>query len=333
MSERTYTEAEIISATHAATAEVYGHDTMSAGIITGKIATHLAIGASPEAEVETVNPNWDQSPDYAVRALGARSTIELIDLLTDAAQRLDRSAATYVKGSGEESWRRLTPWVMAEGSEQGEIMVGRLHVSIGAFGSWHSGVSIRLQGGKDAPYDQDGEEKNPSHLVRSLDIKSTTVKDPVTGEHVTTFYPEIEVRYDGMWFSGADGKLFEARKGAPLGAYGRYVIADLFSALDSTITYYETVYSQSAAGNGHIGLTYNDFKTAGCLNDDLYIDREKANAYAGAVWSAAQDDPELVLPFERKLVLDSKNRALIEEQKSWLRATIAVSDPRLLSIS
>lgn len=112
------------------------------------------------------------------------------------------------------------------------------------------------------------------------------------------------------------------------------MVADLFWALDMAITYYEGVH---IAGNKHPGLTYADYREAGCLNDDLTLDNAKALAYIRSHMDDETVKRSRVWPVlrnweETTVTMDPAARAAIEKHKSYLRPTIAVNQPHLLNV-
>lgn len=341
MTDRVYTEAEVMRATAASTQELFGRDTTTAAMLAGDIAMKLLAGSIGETEAlapEVID--WTAPPDYTLRAIRASSTRELVDLIANGAERLSKSIATYCNRFAihpEEAEGRtfLRPMIFAEGSTVAEQLVGRLHINIDPDGTYSGSVArLELQGGEDAPYDEFGKLKDTSYLSRELTIRRTSVTDPVTKQDRLVHYPEVSVRYQGEMFSGQDGLLFEAKYGKPIGAYGSVVVSDLFWALDMAITYYEGVYT---AGLKHPGLTYADYRDAGCLRDDLTLDWAKAEAYV----RSHMDDttlprsggwPVLRNWEETTLAMDPAARAEIEKYRGFLRPSVAVNYPHLLSV-
>ncbi len=342
MTDREFTEAEVMRAAQAGAEELFGRDTLAASMLAGEVAMKLFAGAVNEESPTPETIDWNAPPDYALRAIRASSTRELADLIANGANRLSKSVATYCKRYAyshdevEGGEIILSPMVFAEGSRVGESLVGRLFVWVGADGSNGSSresvAELSLEGGEDSSYNYLADTK--SYLSRSLSIRQTMISDPVTQQRRPAYYPEVSVRYNGDMFRCDDGLLFEAKRGKPIEAYGHIVVADLFWALDMAITYYEGVY---IAGNKHPGLTYADYRDAGCLKDDLTLDNAKAEAY---VRSHIDDEtversggwPVLRNWGKTTVTMDPAGRAAIEEHKGYLRPTIAVNQPHLLHV-
>jgi hypothetical protein len=342
MTDREYSEAEVMRATHAGAQELFGRDTLAASMLAGEVAMKLLAGAVEQERPTPEAIDWNSPPDYALRAIRASSTRELTDLITNGADRLSKSIATYCntfayRPEEAHGTTALHPMIFAEGSRVGENLVGRLFIHVSPDGEdFRGGVAdLSLEGGEGSSYDYLADAKPSPFLSRSLSIRQTMINDPVTKQRRPAYYPEVSVRYNGDMFRGDDGLLFEAKYGKPIDAYGHVVVADLFWALDMAITYYEGVY---IAGNKHPGLTYGDYRDAGCLKDDLTLDNAKAEAY---VRTYMDDEtvgrrggwPVLRNWEETTVTMDPAAREQIEKHKSYLRPTIAVNQPHLMYVS
>lgn len=339
--ERTYTEAEVIAAANAGAGELFGRNTLAATALAGEIAMKLIAGCETEEQDATPEAiDWNAPPDYARRAIYATSAKELADLIADGANRLNKSVASYcnsfyTRPEEAQGSIALSPYIFADGST-GDNMVGELHINVSpGDGSYRPITSLHLKGGEDSPYDSLADVKAPSYLSRSLAIAQTTVRDPVTGQRLPMYYPEVTVRYNGNMFEGKNGELFKAEYGKPIEAYGHAVITDLFWALDMAVVYYEEVYG---AGIKHSGLTYADYREAGCLKDDRTLDDAKAEAY---IRSHMEDEsversggwPVLRKWQNTKVTMDPDAREKVKEYKDRLRPTIAVTHPGLVRVS
>lgn len=287
------------------------------------------------------SPDWNQPPDYALRAIRAQSSRELGELIADGANRLSKSVASYCdsfhirRDEQAEGQFSLHPMIFAEGSRVAENLVGQLDIFVDPHNSRGNVASLGLRGGQDAPYDLHAEVKAPSHLSRWLTIREHRVTDPVLQQRIPAYYTEVTARYDGDAFRGQDGLLFEAKYGKPIEAYGHVLVADLFWALDTAITYYENVY---IAGNKHPGLTYTDYRDAGCLKDDLTLDWPKAEAFVRLHMDDETTERSGGWPVLRDwetttLTLDEDARAEVEKHKGYLRPTIEFNQPHLLHVS
>lgn len=342
MADREFTETEVLRATQAGAQELFGRDTVAASVVAGEVAMKLFAGTVEEEGPTPETIDWNAPSDYAVRAIRASSTRELAGLIADGSNRLSKSIATYCntfahRPDEAQGKIALRPMIFAEGSKVGETLVGQLFIHVDPRGNDFRGcvAYLALDGGEGAPYDFLADTKPSSYLSRSLSIMTTTIKDPVTQQRRPAYYPEVSVRYNGDMFRGDDGLLFEAKYGKPVEAYGHLTVIDLFWALDMAITYYEGVY---IAGNKHPGLTYADYRDAGCLKDDLTLDRAKAEAY---VRSHMDDEgversgswPVLRNSEETVVTMEPAARERIEEHKTNLRPSIAVNQPALVHVS
>lgn len=341
MPEPTFTEHEVMRAVQSGSEEIFGRDTLAASILAGEVAMKLMAG-DIEDDVPTPEAiDWTAPPDYALRAIKSSSTKELAALIADGADRLSKSIATYCNtyaNRPEESngTISLNPIIFADGSTVGGNVIGRLSIYTTSEDPGLRGdvAAMTLHGGEDAPYDYFNDAGSSSYLARSMTIKRTHVNDPVANQKREVLYPEVNVRYYGDMFSGNDGLLFESKRGKPIEAYGRVLIADLFWALDMAITYYEGVY---IAGIKHPGLTYADYREAGCLKDDLTLDFAKAESYVRSRMDENTEErsggwPVLRNREDTMVTMDPAAREQIEKHKERLRPTIAFNQPHLLYV-
>ncbi len=198
MTDREFTEAEVMRAAQAGAEELFGRDTLAASMLAGEVAMKLFAGAVNEESPTPETIDWNAPPDYALRAIRASSTRELASLIADGANRLSKSVATHCnrhahsRDEAEDGEIILSPMVFAEGSRVGENLVGRLFVRVGADGSNGSSresvAELSLDGGEDSSYNYLADAKPSYYLSRSLSIRETMISDLLrnsAGQHTT----------------------------------------------------------------------------------------------------------------------------------------------------
>ena len=320
MTNRLHTSEEVLKIVRRVAGEVLGPDELATNTILGGVATRLARDTLPSAEPNHEAPDYSKPPNYAVRAIRARTSRELADLIAEAANRLSKSIADYHKPTRFEEGSRkvvLTPTIFAEGSTVSQNPIGSLHIEVANNGEiidTDTVASLWLADGEDSPSDPTERfSSEGTHLDQMLIIRKRRVRDPVSGEIQDAFYVEVSADWRGKGFSGGDGKVYEAKYGKPIGAEGAIIKAKLFWALDMAIRYYEEVYI-----TGNHGLTYADYRNAGCLNGDLLPDWEKAQAcikLPSDKTKKRSDDEAVLIPRDHEttfLTMDPDSKAEVE---------------------
>lgn len=323
MTNRLHTDQEVLRIVQQATSEVLGSNELTTNRILGGVATKLAHDPLPPTEPNHETRDYSQPPNYAVRAIKARTSRELADLIAEAADRLSKSIAPYHRPFRfeEESPKLvLTPTIFAEGSTEAQGAIGSLHIEIGNKGEViNSGTlaSLWLEDGEDMPCDPlQKSESDAPHFHQILYVRRKHVMNPISGQEEDAFYVEVSAEWLGRGFSRDDGKIHESKYGKPIGAKGEIIKAKLFWALDMAIRYYEEIYR---IGNEHIGLfTYADYRDAGCLDNNLTPDHGKADQITDEQKVSGQDHKA------RALVADPDNKAevkrYIDSQREYLAA-------------
>jgi len=327
MSGQVFDSETVMRVVQASAAEVLGADTLSTNMIVGNVAMQLAAGAVPEIEVPSQEaPKYSEAPNYALRAMRARSPSELLEILREGADRLSKSVASYCTNERRRGDNGgvllLHPHVFAEGSHEAEIVIGELSIRIeeendNGYSSSRQ-VEMWLDGGEAAPCNVSADPSPETRFTQSLSFIKSTLRNPLSGERQPSYFLEAAARYSGSRLHGDEGTVFEAKYGEPIGVEGAIIQANLFWALDMAITYYETVY---IAGNKNVGMTYADYRDAGCLDDNLKIDPAKARAHI--VMNVGQDGAWPVLrDFDSTvLAMDPSARSQVKEHIERMRET------------
>lgn len=293
MREPTYEHDKVEAASLAAISEVFGAGTRTAEALTANIMSKLVLGTTVEQPEPTPEALLEKDgPDYTRRALTASSAKELYEILAEAAKRLSLSIAHYNDKSSyhESSGILLTPWVFAEGAGEGEgPLLGNLMLQVPEISSEPPErqtspaeliAFIQLRGGESSPFDflEEGVSRSDPHVEHSIMFYREWVEDPLSGTKFPLVYLHREQEFCG-YGPKADGVIYSdnPRKGAP-NPYRQasLITAEIFWALDSAIRYYEDVYIGYTKA---VGLTYADYRDAGCLGEDGKVDREKAEAH------------------------------------------------------
>jgi len=327
MSETRYDAQEIAQATRQGLVEVFGEDSPTVDLLVSKAIGHLGVeasgGTTPDApEVYAFN----QPPRYAERALRSNSPEELASLAAEAATRLKRSISNYLDNTryrNEEAGEMsLRPWVFSEGATtgDGEHLIGEMNIEIlpldakSRYSDTVELVSLTLIGGEGAAFNRfDDGEKERAHYTQRLSIKRRDVNDPLTGTEAPIMYVSSWAGYEG----GTEQTLTLHREEGKNGSLTTAVKANVFWALDTAITYYESVYH---CGSHHVGLTYADYRDAGCVDEQGNFSWEKATAWVEEQTpingERVGDWPVLGDYNETRLTMDPDYRAQIQADRT-----------------
>lgn len=329
MADVRYSAGEVASATRRGLEEVFGEGSQTADLLTRKALGHLGLG---ESNVEPTDGDEAYSfydpPRYAERVLATNSAEEIAALATEAAIRLKRSISDYLdsgkyRKDGEISMR---PWIFAEGSTSGDPdgLIGELFINIKPYDPaykyrslYQETVSLSLRGGEEAPFDRfDEVQDKASQYEQRLIVEYGTVKDPLTNADVPVGRVNVWAGYKAK---GDNGIMLHQEKGEN-GLLTDTLKANIFWALDTAITYYESAYH---CGWNVTGLTYADYRDAGCLDETGRFDWEKAEAWVLSHRTEDEEQagkiPELGDFDKNRLVMDSEYRAKIMSYRSQMR--------------
>lgn len=324
-----YTEEQVMDAVRAGTGEIHGSDSMATNIILGAVAMKLVKGNVVANDSTPETADYSRAPDYTSRAIAAQSSQEIGELIVEGTDRLSKSIARYERPLDFETDHPLPhhvfkPTLFAEGSTVAENPVGRLMISCEdpSATDWSQQnivAWLHLEGGEEAPCDP--LERSETTLAQTLNVVRTKIRDPIAGIDRDAYYLEVIARYTGGHSNFNDGVMHEAKYGKPIGAAGAIVKANVFWALDTAITYYENIY---IAGNKHPGLSYSDYRDAGCLDDNLMLDWHKGEAYVRSRVDETDEKsggwPKLKDHTRNVLTMDKVQRENVERYKASIRA-------------
>lgn len=299
MTEPRYSVGEVAVATRLGLEEVFGEGSPTVDLLVGRALGHLSLDGSDFARPATAEEySFDEPPRYAERALGINSPEEVAQLITEAGTRLQRSISDYLDNARYRDVEDLSlrPWIYREGTTygDGDNLIGELFletqpldVTLGTQRASYpiEVASLRLRGGEDAPFNRfdDAAKETPQYEQR-VTVKRRLIRDPLINAEVPLFSLEVWSGYSG----GRDKDVTIHQEAGNNGPLTQAIKANVFWALDTAITYYESVYH---AFNNHVGLTYADYRDAGCLGEDGKLDRHKAEAW---VLSHISDATEMV---------------------------------------
>ncbi len=335
MSDVKYSVEQVTTAARQGLGEVYGNDSPAIDVLTSRVLGHLVLdggNVTPPSDAEL--SDFSKPPRYAERAISTSSPEELAALAGEACERLRRSLAPYLNDNDRWSEHellldgvyRLNPWIFKEGGRSGEggSIVGDLHIHADLFGNGggfsygdRTVLSMELKGGEDAPYNKFDEDKRKDlHSERLLEIREKTVYDPISKANVPVMYVTAQIGYGDETSRDRFG-LYKGKERDPYLVAA--VKADVFWALDMAITYYEEVY---VTFQKWVGLSYADYRDAGCLDDQGYIDREKAKAYVLSQTDKTDEEsagsPELGNWDTKVVAMNADARARVEAYRSRL---------------
>lgn len=333
MTDPTYTAAQVEAAARQGLGEMFGESSPAIDVFTNRILGHLVLdGAQVSTASDAERTDSSQPPRYAERAMDTDSPEELAALAGSACERLRRSVSSYLNENDSFSTHdvlpsgvyRLRPWIFKEGARgsEGEGFVGELFIDADLFGNGPGRayydrrvLSLWLKGGEDAPYNKlDDTRYGGQHSERLFEIRERVQHHTSTGADVVVKYATAQAGYSANTSDAAFPNLYRSNEQDP--RLVAMIKADVFWALDMAITYYENVH---VTVDKHAGLSYADYREAGCLDDQGYIDRAKAEGYIRQQYALRErtgDDSPSLGDWETKVVtMNPMTRMRVRSQR------------------